>query len=101
MVRTIFKYPCYSTTGSFTLDLPIGAQLLCVQLQNNRPMVWALVDPEALKEPVEFTIFGTGHPISDEFLLHNDYVVSFQHGIFVWHLFKEKKLSQLKQVTNG
>lgn len=49
-------------TMSFTLDMPARSKVLCVQEQNNQPVVWALVNPESLMAKRTFDLYETGKP---------------------------------------
>ncbi len=87
MSQVIFKYP-FPVSDVINLDIPKGAYILTVQVQNEIPCIWALVDPEAPTESRGFRCFGTGHPIDVE--IHNtSYIGTFQllGGSFVGHLF--------------
>ena len=79
---TIWKYPL--TLRGLTIDMPAGATILTVQLQDETPTIWALVDPDRPCETRTFTIVGTGHRVPDGL----GYVGTFQQPPFVWHLFE-------------
>ena len=66
MYKKIWKYALDIDTTNVVL-MPKGAEVLSVGLQNNKPVVWALVDPnEEEKDPKVFYMFGTGEGISLE-----------------------------------
>ena len=84
----IFKYPI--KPGDYVeIEMPIGAQVLDVQVQHNQPCLWALVDPELPKEKRYFRFAGTGHPIKED-LSQLSHIGSFQllEGALVFHLFE-------------
>lgn len=84
---TIFKY---TLDGSpVTISLPRGAKILSVAEQNERVVLWAMVDPKelALQERV-IQIFGTGHPIEDAESLTFIGTVLMHKGKLVWHIFE-------------
>lgn len=83
-MRTIYKYPMSKSVD--TLELPVGAHLLRVDMQQDTPTLWALVDPEASKENIRIAILGTGHqyPETDDEVRH---INTFFDGPFVWHAF--------------
>jgi hypothetical protein len=89
---TIWKYPI-EINDIQTISLPVGAEILCVQTQNDRPYIWALVDSEAETESCQFLLCGTGERIPAN-LDHLEYIGTFQQmgGLFVWHLFKHFEL---------
>lgn len=72
-----------------TIDLPHGAQVLSVQVQDGSPYIWACVNPSAKSEPRQFRLYGTGHPIEGDCLLK--FIGTFQlfGGRLVYHLFEE------------
>ncbi len=84
---TIYKYPL-AVTDRQTVEIPEGAELLCVQLQNMEPMLWAKVDPARAKVPHNILTFGTGNPIPEG---QHQYISTYQtrSGMFVWHVFLE------------
>jgi len=85
-VKAIWKY---QVTGDHTqtLEMPQGAQILTVQVQQGEPVLWALVDPALPKEKREFFIVGTGWPIDGGL---GQYVGTFQimEGSLVFHIFE-------------
>ena len=88
-MKRIYKYPV-PITDEFKLELPEGAKLLNFQTQDNKPHIWALVDPMRQLEAVGFRLFGTGQPIGNTDTL--EYVGTVQIEPFVWHLFKSYKV---------
>lgn len=85
--QVVYKYPLNPMQTRQTITLPVGAQILSVQLQNLGMMLWALVDPESKKtEERSICIYGTGHAIYHDVrhistLLIND-------GTLVLHVFE-------------
>ncbi len=72
--------------------MPLGAEILCVQVQNNIPCLWA-------KHPLPYIgetetkniyVFGTGHEIKQDDLI---YIGTFQmkEGDFIGHVFEYVK----------
>lgn len=84
---SIWKYP-FAVTDFFSLDMPQGAEVLCVQMQGAQPCIWARVNTEAVPKPRDFQIFGTGHDASDT--EGSRYVGTFQlnGGALVFHLYE-------------
>lgn len=74
-MRKVFKYPLaaeFSGSGAHweerqVIEMPGGAKILSVALQGGRPVLWALVDPEAPKERRPVYIVNTGGELGDEF----------------------------------
>lgn len=87
---TILKYSVPEIgPGEFTLDLPLGAVALTVQLQPGLGMrLWALVDPGAPTEKRVFQVFYTG-----EFFDPTGYAwlatVPLDDGRMVLHVFEK------------
>lgn len=59
-MRTHYKYALELTGQDQTVEMPEGAAVVHVAVQDGRPCIWAMVDPEA--EPVErvFTLLAAG-----------------------------------------
>jgi hypothetical protein len=81
----VFKYPV-SLTDTFTVSMPELSTMLTIQMQNGKPYMWALVDPESSLVERRFRLAGTGHPINERV----GYVGTFQlgGGSMVFHLFE-------------
>jgi len=69
------------------LEMPVGAQMLTVQMQDDLLCLWALVDPNAPRASYTFRIAGTGHNIEEEKLLYIGSVLLFNDTI-VFHVFQ-------------
>lgn len=91
MSKVVWKFPV-PVSDSFELDLPIGAEVLTVQVQRGEPQLWALVDPDAPKEKLRFRILGTGHSAKNADRLL--WIATFQlhGGDLVFHCFQETGL---------
>lgn len=89
-MRVIYKYDVPITGSFFHLELPLGAQLLAFQIQNSQPVLWALVDPETVKESRHFALRGTGRAMND-WRSTDKYIGTIQIPPFVWHLFETKE----------
>ena len=88
-MKTIYKYPLF-VTRTQDVRLPIGADILTIQVQNELPYIWALVDPMAEKESVTIEIFRTGEQINFDMGADRVYISTFQviDGTLVFHAFK-------------
>lgn len=85
----IFKYQI-PVSDNFTLELPIGARILDVNLQYDKPFLWALIDENQKRIKMrQFAIFGTGQMIPPH-IFPMVYIKTFQmhHGALIWHLFE-------------
>ena len=89
MKRAIWKFPLTPTgTAGIEVEMPIGAEILCVQMQYDNPCLWAVVDIEAEKETKSFTVLGTGH----SFTTHPGVYVGtcqLSNGGLVFHIFEK------------
>lgn len=94
-MHKIYKYPL-QVEGAQKIMMPSDAEILCVQVQNNQPCIWALVEPTNSLTPYRFYIYGTGQPIKDE-RSYDAYIGTFQldNGALVFHVFKEVDASPL------
>jgi hypothetical protein len=67
------------------IDMPLGAKILTLQMQDGLPTLWAAVDPLQPTEPRCFAIVGTGQPMPKN---SGSYVGTWQSAIYVFHLFE-------------
>jgi hypothetical protein len=84
-MKVIWKYPL--SPGRTQLEMPSGAQVLCVQLQGRSPVMWALVDDAIEKEKRDFAVYGTGWDLPDKTEDLN-YYGTFQVDGLVFHVFE-------------
>ena len=85
----IYKYPLrFNSIGAETIDMPVGARILSVQMQGDTITLWALVQPGSKTETVRFTMIGTGWELPDDFATKNLYLGTVQYESLVWHIFK-------------
>lgn len=82
----IWKYEL-EVTYQQLIEMPAGAETLCVQLQHGTPCLWARVDPGAEKIKRRIITHGTGHPVPDT---TGDYIGTYQMqgGALVFHVFE-------------
>lgn len=94
--RAVWKYPLGNwETGMYSAEMPFGAEVLDLQTQDGMPTMWALVNPDAVKEQRHFIIVGTGHIYaspshSGAALSSEGFVGTFQQmdGALVFHVFE-------------
>jgi len=86
----IYKYVLPIDKVFFDATLPCDAKILAFQVQNGEPVIWALVDTEALEEVRHFAIRGTGTAMND-WRSTDIYIGTVQIPPFVWHLFETKE----------
>lgn len=70
-----------------TIYLPIGMEILCVQLQNGHICIWYKFEPMEGHPTYEHSIdiIGTGNMIDDD----HEYIGTVQQDGFVWHVFQQ------------
>lgn len=85
-MKAIWKYEMH-ILEEFTIEMPVGAEVLSVQVQDGLPYIWALVEPENERASRMFSLRGTGHPAGD--LCGVKFIGTFQMrgGMLVFHLF--------------
>lgn len=87
MTKAIWKYPL-ETTDEQVVEMPIGASILCCQVQQKIPCLWALVDTTVIKK-VGRTIITreTGHPCDG--IGPENYIGTYQlhGGSLMFHVF--------------
>ena len=83
----IFKYPV-DPSGDFIVDMPAGAKVLSVQVQNGSPQMWAMVNEDAKLVQRHFGVFGTGWHIPDDFKGRFIGTFQLQGGSLAFHLFE-------------
>lgn len=89
-MKSVYKYPIPwpPTRDEFTLALPVGAEILCFQMQGETPCIWALVDTgNVSQETRKFRLAGTGHPIE---YTPKKYIgtIQLRGGLLIFHLFE-------------
>lgn len=58
-MRSIWKFPL-EVVDSQDIELPLHAQPLAVQMQGDKPCLWAIVETNAPKVTRTIYIYGTG-----------------------------------------
>lgn len=89
--RTIWKFPlAFRNVRGDELEIlmPAPNRILTLQVQNGEPTLWALVDPEADVAVYKFIVVGTGYELDGRC---GDYVGTWQHPPYVWHLFRDAR----------
>ncbi len=86
-MKKVWKYEV-PLEDRFSISMPEGAEILCVQIQRDDPHIWAVVDPDAERMRRWFRLAGTDHPLGDN--LNLNYIGSFQMAeeTLIFHLFE-------------
>lgn len=85
-MRTIWKFPLKGSHPR--VKMPVGAQVLTVQMQGDMPCLWAEVDDTAPKEMRHFVVFGTGWNLPREMGYSDVYIGTVQDASLVWHVYE-------------
>jgi len=90
MKKVIWKFEFKRYMDNQYLELPLGYEVLSLQLQGNIPCLWVLVDPNVEKKREIFEIYGTGDEIRYKSGVDRKYIGTWQEqgGKLVWHLFQ-------------
>lgn len=89
-MKEIWKYPL-AITDMQKIYMPVGAKFLDVQMQDEIPCAWAIIDPYVKREPRTILIFGTGNPFSVS--EKAEYIGTIQQGQLVWHVFADNQFT--------
>ncbi len=83
-MKAIWKFPLVDRCGLQFVAMPLGAEILTVQMQGTTITLWAKVNTENPMESVPIQIVGTGNPYDSV----GDYIGTVQLDMYVWHIFK-------------
>lgn len=85
--KTILKYSLF--LGEQAIQMPKGAEILCVQAQGGRLCLWALVGPAVTNDERLIVVYGTGRPVVHD-ACKRRYIGTAQmdDGSLVWHVFE-------------
>ena len=87
MAKAIWKYEFVANEATF--QMPIGANILCVQSQRDTVCIWALVvtNPDFPAEERSFSVYRTRVQTPND---PGKYIGTTQvfNGSFVWHIFE-------------
>lgn len=82
-MKIIYKY-ILEFDKKQQIELPLDAEILSVQMQNEKICLWAKVSSTLPKAKRTIYIYGTGTEIEKDNL---SYVGTVQDGIYVLHIF--------------
>lgn len=97
MSKRIFKYPL-KIEDKQIIKMPLGYQILTVQIKDNVPCIWAIVDDkEAHVIDCKIITIGTGHCFDDYLFGYGhyfdnhplDYIGTYQLNQLVFHVFSD------------
>ena len=76
-------------TEDNTIEMPLGARILSVQVQMDEICIWALINDAHELVSRRFRVFGTGHPIEGGDALTYLGTVQLLEGRLVLHVFED------------
>jgi len=88
--REVWKFdlrPAF--VGDLTIEMPLYAKVLLVDMQGKVPRMWCEVDPQDERVERHFRIFGTGHHIPRGPIWCGSFLMD--DGALVWHLYETTK----------
>lgn len=85
-MKTIWKFPLAMESKDQLIEMPRGAQVVNVDMQDGRVCLWAIVDEDMMEEPRIFVVSGTGWGVAS----YARYVGTAAQGGggFVWHVWE-------------
>jgi len=88
-MKTIYKYKVKITARQI-VEMPVDAEILSVQVQNNEINIWASVDSEEETREALIEVFGTGHPMPEDRKMDRVFIGTIQimGGKEVYHFFE-------------
>lgn len=85
---TIWKFP-FAVNDTVVIDGPADMRPLCVQVQDGRSTLWAVVDTDNPAVPHRFFVRGTGHPLGEAGDHHYLGTLQLRPAGLVFHVFSE------------
>ena len=87
--QIIWKFNLNILATSQTIRMPIGAEILTVQIQDGKPCLWAEVDGDGkvLTEPRFIQVYETGQAMIG-MSWDRKYIATIQIGQTVYHVFE-------------
>ena len=86
MKQTIWKYDVM-INDSQKIEMPQGANLLSVQIQNGIPCIWAIVNPMNAEVERVIQMAGTGHDMSERVMGAFLGTIQLNDGALIFHVF--------------
>ena len=86
-MNTIWKYQL-EICDEQHLQMPSGAKILTVQIQQETVQLWACVDPDQTLILRQIRIHGTGHHVPNHDKLKYISTFQLQDGNLVFHVFE-------------
>lgn len=69
------------------VKMPEKSEIMDIQMQNGKPVMWFLTNPESKEIEVKINMYGTGWNIHNSIIIKDEYLATVQDGDLVWHFF--------------
>lgn len=87
-MKSVYKFQLgFLLSSREAVDMPVGAKILCVQMQAEAITLWAEVDTTKPIESRTFMRVGTGWVLEDGHE-YNEYIGTVQQYTMVWHIYE-------------
>ncbi len=85
-MKSVWKFPLEVDCVQ-SIAMPFDAEILCVQAQYGRLVLWAIVEPDSAKEQRRIVVAGTGQELPN---FKGRYIgtVQMMEGQLIWHVFE-------------
>lgn len=84
-MKAVWKYPLLARAHQAVM-MQHEAKILCVQMQDGTPTLWAEVDPERGQSFRHVYVVGTGHEVPAD---AGQYIGTVQMDAYVWHVYAQ------------
>lgn len=74
------------------VKMPEKSEIMDIQMQNGKPVMWFLTNPESKEIEVKINMYGTGWNIHNSTIIKDEYLATVQDGDLVWHFFMNHEL---------
>jgi hypothetical protein len=89
MSKQIWKFNININVDVLEIKMPKDAKILSIQMQNNTPFIWAIVNTENSTESRYFELFATGQNIDEDIKRNYIGTIQFNGSMpLVFHLFE-------------
>jgi hypothetical protein len=86
----IYKYGLKLQAENY-IKMPAISEIMDIQLQDGKPVMWVLVDPVSDDITVKIESYFTGEKV-DTNDFKNEYIATIQHDGLVYHFFMSYEL---------
>jgi hypothetical protein len=85
---SIYKYYIENYPGRNKIKINKEYKILKLGYDPNGNLcIWALVNLDSEMIEIQINVYGTGWPLSKDFITDKQYIDTINDGPFVWHIF--------------